>query len=828
MNGELPAHPVLRRFARLILAARVPILAVTVLAFLTIGSFVTKLKTDNSYDIWYKPGSHHIETYKHFLGLFGGEETFVAMLHSPDIFKPETLRLVREIESIFEAEPDIISTASLLSVEKFDSINDSIVARPMAAEIPTEAAGLKALRDDLMANPFYKGLIISDDGQATLVSGTIRQMDMKSKTETCQRLAAKVHALIDGHNGTDTNPEWPPAWTRPLLKFLDPLTGGYAGGLLENLRDPSADYHLQLNDGTQVVFTGQPILDTEFNRLSVRDGEVFFPAVMLASGLTLFLLFRRPAAVFFPFLVVLGAMFVTLGLYVANGNTLNMITTVLPALFTAMGIANSVHIFTQYNEEISAGRPQREAVEMTIVRMAPPCFFAAVTSAIGFLSFSGSEIQPTQTLGTYAAIGIMLAFLFSIMSIPALLTFLPPPKARVLLRQEKGLMARSLSRLATLVIRRHKRVVIVSALLGVVAIIGILQVRVETQVILFLKDENPVRRAFDEIHEHFGGIISHETMLTGPPGVFKDPDILRRVEDYQNFLESDARHPLHKTVSPVDYLKELHKVVASSGPEEYERNRRLPDSSAAAAQLFLFMEMSGGSDIFQYVSPDFSTARVNGRAGFMSSEEAAKNIHAQEAYLAELFKDTPVKAEVTGLVKLFVSMDETLLKTQFRSFGISFVLIAVCMIMLTRSLKIGLVAMVPNLLPIIITLGLMGFAGFTLDVATTMIASIALAIAVDDTIHFLSRFRSEFKTHGKYDMAIRRSFAGVGSAVTSTSLILMVGFGVLSLGSFIPTSIFGILTAFTMVTAVMGDLILMPALLKWTGLFGKESGSRTS
>jgi len=239
----------------------------------------------------------------------------------------------------------------------------------------------------------------------------------------------------------------------------------------------------------------------------------------------------------------------------------------------------------------------------------------------------------------------------------------------------------------------------------------------------------------------------------------------------------------------------------------------LPSSSSEVAQYLLLYELSGGEEMATLVNPDYSQARVSARSDIMTAEKGKELITTLDKVLEDLFVG-PVKASTTGIIPIWVQTDVYLLRSQIQSFCIAALGIFLMMCVLLRSLPLGLLSMIPNLLPIVVTMGAMGWTGIRLDTATIMITSVAIGIAVDDTIHFLVRFQRELKDCGDYDEAIQRTLMSVGRAIVFTSIILFWGFISLTLGHFKPTIYFGFLTGMTMMVALLGDVFLLPVLLK--------------
>jgi predicted RND superfamily exporter protein len=813
---------VLERFADGVLRFRWVVIGITFGLFFWFGYHASFAELDNTYRVFYRPDNPHLKAYRHLLEIFGGDEYLVIVAEHPEIFDRERLEFIHRIEEALEADPDVIETLSLVSIERTESEDEMLVSRPFIDPIPEDRDHLAALRQSALEDRFYQGQIVGPDGTAILISARLPELDMNVKMMVVRRLLAAVKAEAERYG------QQPPSGAPLLAQLASHLqipseeSAEDASMLRMTLQNPEEDYGIVLRDGTRLLLSGMPVLDAELNRLQMYDSLMLYPFILVFACITLYVLFRRPSAVVYPLVVVGSALATTMGVYVLRDHTLNLVTSVLPPLFIAAGIACSIHVINHYNEEIQHGRPKREAARQTILRMAAPCFFTALTTSIGFGSFSISDVPPIRDLGVYAALGLMLAFVFSIASIPAILSLLPAPRPAHVKARKEGPVSRLLAVTAEWVIRHYRAAFWGVGGLALLVSSGMVLLHVETQAMLFLKPDNLIRRATDIIEEKISGLASTDIIVEGPAGALKEPEILRKVDELQRIIESE--YDVQKTVSLVNYIKEFNKLILSENRDEYEANYRIPDSREAVAQLMLLMEAGGGEEIYRYVDADFSRARISNRGPFRSSEMAKRNFDGIEARMAQLFADRPeIQLELTGVAKMWVMFDTLLLGTLMQSFGLAAFFISVCMILLLRSARIGLFSLIPNFIPIAMVWGLMGYTGINLDIATTMVAAVALSIAVDDTIHYLTRFKREFDACGSYAEAVRRSHAGVGHAIVATSVIIFVGCGVLVFGSFVPTVYFGLLVALAMAFALVGDLILLPAILMDWKPFGPEA-----
>jgi predicted RND superfamily exporter protein len=435
-------------------------------------------------------------------------------------------------------------------------------------------------------------------------------------------------------------------------------------------------------------------------------------------------------------------------------------------------------------------------------KMLRPCLFTTLSTGAGFLSFLSSEIPIVRLTGLFAAVGIGLAFVLTVLVLPAALSFLRAPRVTAG-RQAQGVLVRTLKRLGPWTARHPRAILACSVVTVGIGLLGITQLSTETTNLLLLKDGHPLRASYDFIERNLTGLSNLEVIVEGERDALRTPALLEKLDRLSAKI---AQEPgLTKTISLVDYVKEINRALHGDDPEYY----KIPDTARAVAQSLLLYEFAGGDELRDYVSGDYSAGRLTALFRTMSSRESA----ALQARVLDYARQLELPIKVTGTIALLEAMEQKVTISQVRSLGIALLLIAGLMALLLRSWRLGLLSLVPNALPILLMFAVMGFAGIPLDAATSIVAGLALGIAVDDTIHYLTRFRRELRQAKSYREALIRTTRTVGRAIVFTSVILFAGFSVLLLGTFKGTIYFGLLIGLAMAFALVGDLVLLPALL---------------
>jgi predicted RND superfamily exporter protein len=324
----------------------------------------------------------------------------------------------------------------------------------------------------------------------------------------------------------------------------------------------------------------------------------------------------------------------------------------------------------------------------------------------------------------------------------------------------------------------------------------------------FYSEDSPVYRSNQVMEESLAGIIPYSISFRGEQDLFKDPVFLEKLLALQQILEGDPL--VGKTLSLADFVKEMHVAFNAEGAFESP----MPASREAVAQYLLLFSVSGHEEeLERLVNQDYSWGNIDVRCNSADSDIIGAHLNAVEGWIHSIFPEekTSFQVHLTGAAVFAYSTLDDLMGDMIRSIFMAVVIIFIVITLEFRSLRIGLMSMIPNLIPVLLTYGAMGWMGIKLELSTVVVFTISLGIAVDDSIHFLVRFREEFRKHGDHEQAIRNAFQGAGKAIVHTTVILVLGLGVLSLSSLPPTTKFAYLTATTLTSALLADLFVLPA-----------------
>jgi predicted RND superfamily exporter protein len=527
--------------------------------------------------------------------------------------------------------------------------------------------------------------------------------------------------------------------------------------------------------------------------------------VILVIVIVLYLSFFSLRGVILPLLVVSLSTVWAVGAMALAGVPMTIMSFIMPVILMAIGIAYCIHVLNKYYEELAAGKERREAVVETAAMMVSPVAMAGMTTVAGFLSLLNSFLIPQRQFGLFTALGVGIAMVLSLVLIPAILSLLPTPKRKMKIRA--GILSKGLTVFERVVVGHRRLVLIVSLLIFIAFGIGTTLVRVETSEKEFLGKDHPVVQASEVMDDHFSG--SEQVLVefdTGKRNGLKDPKLLQRIVAFEEWLKTKPGLQIKKTISLADMVCEMNQKFHADDPSYY----RVPDDPKLVAQLLLLFTFQGG-DLGNMALGDFSAGEVTGLYPTSGSTAQVKLAHEVEDYLRENFPD--VHAEMVGQTRIAGSLMTKIVKSQITSLLTSIIAAGLIVIVLMRSLVAGLISLIPLVLTVLINFGVMGFSNTPLDMSTLMVSSIAIGIGIDYAIHFMERFRREYRVDHDERRALETTIQTTGRGIAYNALALALGFAVLLFSSFKGTANFGLLIAMTMVISALSAFTTIPAIL---------------
>ncbi len=775
-----------------------------VVSFLLSGFLGSPFRVDISFEAFFDRDDPTYGAYLKYRDDFGSDEVSYLVYRAPDdVHGPWDIEVMQKIAKLTEALEDevpfVSEVTSLTNVEFMEGVPDGIDIYDLLDDFPETQEELLVIRNKVMRKPTYIGGLINQDAD---IGAVIIEMELSS-TDPPEALR------VDPELGDRLDNVYPQVSYYAIEKILE-----------------RPEY-----EGIEFFHAGDVPLNSTYNIILLeRELPLIMSLSIIIIGLLLAIIFRRVVGVAGPLLVVMFAVAASVAVIGINGWSIDFMFGLLPTLIIAVGVADSVHILAEFDVAYAKLGDRREALKKTLYLVGPPCLLTSLTTAAGFLSLSISPVKTVAHLAVYSAVGVLAAFIGSVTILSACLSFgsrtpegssreLEPGAAERKLAKRKGsprLRAMLLS-VARFDIKYRNAILVVSAVIFIAAGFGIGKLTVDSNFLTEFSEKVPIRQVTAYVDEAMGGTTGVVYLFdTGEADGILDPAVLREIERVQDLAIAHG-DVVKKTYSIVDILKDLNMSFHEGDPAYYV----LPESRELIAQYMLIYESSGGEETEEYVSGDFSRASLEIRCKLAETSRYAALVEKIDAHLeANPLQGSTVS--LTGVGALWIKFVEYITWSQIRGVLIAFSVICVMMCFIFRSFKIGLLSMVPNIAPVVLCIGGMGWLGIHLDYMRLLIAPIAIGIAVDDTIHLITRFHREFLRCGKYEEALYAAMEDVGRALFVTSAILIAGFLINCISTMDSQVSFGALLSMTIFVALIADFFLMPAMVLALKPFGPE------
>jgi len=726
---------------------------------------------------------------------FGQDQIATLAITPPEIFEIAFLEKLKAFHKDLEDEvPYLEELTSLVNVRSTYGREDELVVEDLLDEMPETEAELAAFRERVLSTPFYfKSSVLSDDGLSTSVRVEVAVYGASGESSD---------EVPDLGGFGDEVEAGPASRKRPFL------SGAENAALIEAVHSVVArydgpDFPVRTAGGTMMVY--------EFTKQLGRDVPVFFGGGLLVIGLVLTVLFRRLSPVLLCVAVVVPAAISTFGLAAAFRIPFSAPAQLIPSFLLAIGVSYSVHLVTIFFTDLSEGRNRLQSLEHALRHSGMPILMTGITTSAGLLSFLAAELKPIEEMGMISSIGVAVMLFYAMVLLPALLAILPI-KGRA--ASKSTLVDRILGKLAATSARHPWKIVAVTGVVVVWALASMTLLRTSSDPVSWFPKDHPYSISADLLNERFGGTSAIEIIVdTGREDGLKEPEVMRRLDAIEELVarfKAEGANLSH-TSSIVDIMKETHQALNANDADFYF----VPEDKRLLAQEMLLFENSGSDDLEKVVDSQFSRARYTVRSKWTDGVFMVPFLAEFEPALAELVGDV-ARVEVTGMSAVIARTVTAVIESMLKSYGLALCLITPLMILLIGSLRSGLVSMVPNLVPILMTLGMMGAIGIPIDMFTLLAGCIAIGLAVDDSIHFIAGFR-RYRAQGQDPVqAVESTMQSTGRALLFTSIVLTSGFAILMLSEMLNLRNVGGLTTFAIAMAFLLDVTVTPALLVLT------------
>ena len=749
--------------------------------------------------------------------LFGGTVT-LGMVYKPvdgELFSARSLGALKNIHDVLDAEsargendPEnslrfLTEVESLINTSFTEVDRDSIRFRDFIGdELPQNAEQSRLLREQALDEPEYPRVLLSDNMEYGMLV-------LRTNLDAVPLVDNELDALegFDENELEGQDEQEPQFVENGLVDYAD-----FEKQVWRLLSEERFSKDLVFMHPGWGAFYQNDVWAVEYQRALLIS--------LIVSLLLTWLLLGSLRAVIWPILIFVSSIVGVLGLAGWTGWPIDLSLYIAFGLVSVAAIADVVHVLSGYLFFHQQGKQHSEVMRSVFSKTALACLLTSITTAIGVFSLFFIKLRVIQTMGLLSGIGVMFAFLLTIFLLPVLLNWFPPrppksnekPKVTLLLRVVKHLL-NGIERVST---EYPKGVIVLFAAAGLLLILGIARIEIDTVFSEYYPPESPVRKTINLIDEQFLGTGNMEILLeTESAGVFRDPEMLFALEEVKQWIETSYPKLVTHNWTLNNQLKQTHRKLNENREEYYT----VPDNPQLVSQLLVLIEGGDYENLERLVSLDYANARMSislKTIGSKKSVELLKVVQPGiEKILLPLKERYPeLKVTLTGGVGAWARVFDAISWSQIQSFGLAFLIISLIMFGIFGSVKLGLVAILPNTFPMLTVFGLMGWLDFNLDITTLMTAPIIIGIAVDDTIHFITHYRLSLLKGASISEAIHATLHEVGQAIIFTTLILMSIFLFFIPVSHVGVSRFSILAVIAVFSALLADLFLLPALCR--------------
>lgn len=748
----------------------VVLLSVIAIGVLAVGSKNLYFRGD--YKTFFREDNTQRLAFEEMQDIFNKTES-VNILVVPDngnVFNRETLNLIQYLTEEAWQTPYSIRVNSVTNFQHTYAQEDDLIVDKLYPDWQSLTPQLiESIREVALSEPDVLNRLVSPDAQLAVISVTVRMSDGDQTIEVAE-----------------------------IAQFVKALKAS------TELKHP--DHTLYL--------TGVVMLNDAFQTAANEDAATLVPAMFIAIIIMIGVLMRSFYAALSTLIIIATTIAATMGFAGWTGHFLSVSTVNVPTMVMTLAVADCVHLIASWFQFMRQGESKEQALHNALTLNVMPIIITSVTTSIGFLTLNFSDVPILADLGNLTAMGVMLACLLALTLLPALLLILPikPPA------QRESSANHYVNRLSHFVVKHYRRILPYSAIVFVASMALTSTNQLNDIAIKYFSTDNAFRQAADYQSDHMSGLASIDFAIhTNEISGINQPEVLVSVLALTEWLR--AQPEVDHVSSITDIYKKLNKNLNYDDPDYYT----LPLDGELAAQYLLLFEMSlpYGLDLNNQIDVDKGATRISVTLQNLGSKELTAFEERALAFIKNVNPDLRVVASSPAL--MFAHIGETNMQSMLKGSLVALALISFLLIFALKSFKLGLVSLVPNLLPAALGFGVWALISGQINMALSVVLSMTLGIIVDDTVHFLSKFNHARKEGKNTEEAVKYAFQTIGKALMVTTTVLSIGFGILSLSNFALNSDMGLLTAIILIGALVIDLLFLPAFLL---VLGKRSAAR--
>lgn len=840
----------------------------------------TRTRMDMRIDSFFDQQDPAIAALNNFRSQFGSDDSVYLVYEAADgdVFSRKSLQAVTALTELLEqaARGQLADNSlseeqqqELLQIRRVQSPanlrvqtaeGDTLLAeRLVPAPLPDSAQAMQTIRETAMAQPDFVNAFYSDDGRygALMISTTLGANPVDDYEPAVNADDIQLDDMFSNFSATSDSFElsYNESATVEDIPFEPVDINQYAA-----FHDALLQVYQPFDETLNFYATGNPPLQAWV--ADILQQMIWLAIAMIAVFICLLrMLFRSFSAVIWPIVTIAVSLLWTWGITAWLGATLSTMISLTVMLVFAVGLADCIHVMTAYYQAKRHGQQHREALSTAYEKTGLAILLTTLTTMVGVLALTFSDMLPIRVFALMSALGVMLAFVFSVVLLPLLLSIWHPPAERntVDTMPSSSLLGRSgwvlvglalvtaalallvdvllsvyllalvgfawlvlvyqdviLSRCLAVSARFPKGILVAFLGFFILAAYGTSQVQIDSNIAELTSEDSEPRIAYDIVDQHMAGAQTLSIMIdTGESDGVMQPELLTAMDQFQQHVESEYADQVSRTYSLANIVKDTYQVMNQDDPAWH----RLPDDFVTVSQLLYLFSSADPEERRNLVSDDYSRTHITMNAYNAGSYEYQQFFRQLDSDISRFFAPAydrlpELDISVTGSVPLMMRAMDSIARSQYSSLMLALGVITIMMCLTLGSWQAGLVAAVPNLLPAVTTFGIMGLLNIPLDTDTLLIAPMIIGIAVDDTIHFLTHYRLALAETQDMNTALSSTVKRVGRAVMFTTLVLSLGFIVLSFSDYLGVAKIGIFGAFAIVVALLCDLLLLPALLR--------------
>lgn len=752
---------------RFILRFRLVNLIVILALTIVMGFLASGLKISYDFNQMLPASDTTSKDYQHFKDIFGedGSVMFIG-ISSDELFSLKQFNdwwdLTYTIKAM-EGVGEVVSLARIYQLEKDDSLrklNFDLVFQNK----PRNQAELDSLKNIVLSLQFYQGILINNETGATMMMVTLDKNELKNKNRV--RL---VSDIVD-------------------------LTNKFGS-----------------NNGIKVHYSGMPYIRIKIAEKLQKEQVMFVVAALILTVLILLAFFRSFKIAMFTLLIVLINVIWILGLNVLLGYKLTILTGIIPPLLIVIVVENCIFMLNKFHHEFMHHGNKIKALARTIQRIGSANLLTNATTAAGFATFIITGNKILVEFGVLASLSILLAFVLTLILVPIIYSYLPNPKTRHVSHLESGPVLTLINGIIRIVETRRNLIYILAGLLVITGFVGITQLKSAGKIVDDITRRDPIYRDLAFIEENFKGVMPFEISIDTDKkrGVMRYATI-EKIDQLQQLMEEYPE--ISKSLSVTDVVKFARQAFYNGDTSYYG----MPNTQELNFMIRYLPKMEEGKRtiINSFLDTNMQVTRITSQLANIYTSDIQRIKDDIKPRIDSIFPPSEYKVILTGTSIVYLEGSKYLMKNLAQSLILAIILISALMAMLFSSARMIIISLIPNLIPLIMTAGMMGFLGITIKPSTILIFSIALGISVDNAIHYLSRYRLYLIVNNwEIRPSVLSALKETGYSMIYSSVVLFCGFAIFIFSSFGGTSALGYLISFTLLMALLSNLFVLPSFL---------------